>query len=156
MERREAIRRAGGLALAAWAGTGHAQVWPNRPITLVVSAPGHESATRTARALAGQSVTIRTVRLALRAERAEPTTPTPTPNPAPQDTRPGSIRVGATGAWCEAFVDGRSYGQTPTQDISLTPGRHTVRCVNPERGTRTQTITVAPGARLPVRMDFSS
>ncbi len=64
------------------------------------------------------------------------------------------MRIGSN-PWCDAEVDGRSYGQTPTQAIPLPPGRHTVRCTNPERGTRTQTFTVAPGQRLSVRIDFS-
>jgi len=127
------------------------------PLVVTASAPGYESVTRYLRPAAGQTVAVRTMHLAPRAASAAAhAPPPPPPPPPPQDATPGTIRVGATGAWCEAFVDGRSYGQTPTRDITLAPGRHTVRCVNPERGTRTQTITVAPGSRQPVRMDFSS
>jgi serine/threonine-protein kinase len=130
-----------------------------RPITLTASAPGFDSVSRFVRPTVGQTLAVRTMHLTPHESSGSAHTPPPQPPPPPppttQDTRPGTIRVGATGAWCEAFVDGRSYGQTPTRDITLSPGRHAVRCVNPERGTRTQNITVAPGSRQPVRIDFS-
>jgi len=124
------------------------------PIVVTASAPGHESVTRVLRVQPGQTVALRTMHLPLRTSGGASHSPPSSP-PSPQDTTPGTIRVGATGAWCEVFVDGRPYGQTPTRDIELAPGRHTVRCVHPERGARVQTVTVAAGSRQPVRMDFT-
>jgi serine/threonine-protein kinase len=112
-----------------------------------VSAPGFESVSRTVRATAGAAVAMR---VGLSPHNEEPRNVRVPPPPPPADTTPGVIRVGAT-PWCTVSVDGTSYGQTPTQDIRLSPGRHTVTCVNPQSGTLRRTITVAAGQRAAVR-----
>jgi len=114
------------------------RVQANRVLNAVFSAPGYESAARTVRARAGQTLELNAVRLSR---------PSSTPT---VDRTPGQLRIGAT-PWCNVSVDGRSYGETPVNISSIAPGGHTVVCTNPTRGTQTRRVTVSPGRLETVR-----
>ena len=51
------------------------------------------------------------------------TTKEPTPSGS------GKISVSSSGGWCNAFVDGRALGPTPTGMIEVSAGNHSVSCV---------------------------
>ncbi len=120
----------------------HVRVQANRVLNVVLNAPGYESSARTLRARPGQTIEWPPVRLSR-----------PVAGAAPMDRTPGQLRVGAT-PWCNVTVDGRSYGETPVNIGSISPGGHTVVCTNPARGTQTRRVTVRPGQLEPVRFTF--
>jgi serine/threonine-protein kinase len=57
----------------------------------------------------------------------KPATDTGKKDPAP--TGSGKISVSSSGGWCNAFVDGRALGPTPTGMIEVSAGNHSVSCV---------------------------
>ncbi|MFM2417783.1 MAG: hypothetical protein RL385_2506 [Pseudomonadota bacterium] len=73
--------------------------------------------------------------------------PTPAPandpasllNPEPA-AGPGTLRINSR-PWSQVTIDGKSYGNTPQMNISLSAGAHKVTLVNPEFGIR-KTISV--------------
>ncbi len=117
-------------------------------IPITVMAAGFDGETRAVRFTPGQTVNLRTVRLAP-AGRAEPSDRVAHAPPPPVDATPGHIRVGAN-PWCNVSVDGRPYGQTPVADITLPPGAHRITCTSPDAPARSRTITLAAGQRAPV------
>ena len=116
-----------------------------RPVPVTVFAPGYEGETRAAHLVGGQTVNLRTVRLAASGHGESGRSP----HAPPVDATPGHLRVGAN-PWCNVSVDGRAYGQTPLVNITLPPGSHRVTCTSPEAPTRTRSVTLAPGQNLPV------
>ncbi|MDC0708119.1 protein kinase [Stigmatella sp. ncwal1] len=85
--------------------------------------------------------------------RSEPATPArpavsdspQDPLPAPVSTEPGTLKV-ATRPWAEVFVDGTSRGYTPrVRELSLSPGSHRLRYVNPLCDTVEEVLQVSPG-----------
>lgn len=64
--------------------------------------------------------------------------------PAPSGA-PGTLTFDAR-PWCNVSIDGRSVGQTPIVNRSLPPGRHRIRCTNPELGaTENLSVTIESG-----------
>ncbi|MFO0559785.1 MAG: serine/threonine-protein kinase [Polyangiales bacterium] len=119
----------------------HVRVQANRVLNVVFSAPGYEATARTVRARPGQTFEISAVRLSR-------------PSSSPSvDRTPGQLRIGAT-PWCNVTVDGRSYGETPVNIGSISPGGHTIVCTNPARGTQTRRVTVSPGRLETIRINF--
>jgi eukaryotic-like serine/threonine-protein kinase len=77
--------------------------------------------------------------------------PAPAPAPsvsapaAPEATGNGTLRI-STRPWTNVSIGGRSIGSTPQMNISLPPGRHTVRLTNPEFGIdENVVVTIEPG-----------
>lgn len=102
MERREAIRCAGGLALAAWSGTGRAQAWPARPITMVVASSAGSGPDLLARELAGRLST------ALK-------------QPVVVDNKPGASGIIATQAVTRAAPDGHTVLYSNATNMVMAP-----------------------------------
>ncbi len=54
-----------------------------------------------------------------------------------------------TEPWAQVFVDGQSVGYTPTvRELTLPPGRHLLRLVNPYHPIREAPLTLGPGQSL--------
>jgi serine/threonine-protein kinase len=71
----------------------------------------------------------------------EPASPIPTAEP----TKPATLKV-TTRPWAEVFVDGQSRGYTPrVRELTLSPGPHRLRFVNPLCDAVEQDIEVAAG-----------
>jgi len=67
-----------------------------------------------------------------------------TDQPAAQAT----LRINSR-PWSNVFVDGRLVGTTPQLGVSVAPGKHTIRLVNPDfEMTKTFTVHVAAGESL--------
>ncbi|EAU63072.1 serine/threonine-protein kinase PK-1 [Stigmatella aurantiaca DW4/3-1] len=65
--------------------------------------------------------------------------------PAHVSTEPGTLKV-STRPWAEVFVDGTSRGYTPrVRELSLSPGTHRLRYVNPLCDTVEEVLQVSPG-----------
>jgi hypothetical protein len=66
----------------------------------------------------------------------------------PRPSAPGFVVV-QSGLWCNIYIDGKlrgdQRGDQRNQPIDVTPGRHTVRCVNPA-GEWRQDVDVPSGA----------
>ncbi|MHB8420813.1 MAG: serine/threonine-protein kinase [Myxococcales bacterium] len=66
-------------------------------------------------------------------------------SPPPVPPAPARLHL-TTEPWAQVFIDGRSVGYTPTvHDLTLDPGRHTLRLVNPYYQTREQPLDLAAG-----------
>ncbi len=127
------------------------RVTTGQPLVVVATAPGHVTETRTLRPTPGQTVAVPTLHLS-RDRRPGPAAPPPGPAPV-VDRTPGRLTVGSN-PWCNVTIDGTSRGQTPVVNLSLPPGRHTIVCTNPERGTQTRTVELGPGQSLRVPINF--
>ena len=58
---------------------------------------------------------------------------------------PAHLRL-TTQPWAQIFLDGRSMGFTPSiQELPLTPGRHSLRLVNPYFKPHEEALTTAAG-----------
>lgn len=90
-------------------------------------------------------------------EPAAKTTEKADDEPSSEATGNGTLRV-STRPWTNVSVDGRKIGSTPQMNISLPPGKHTVRLTNPEFDidktltvqieagkTATKILTLSPG-----------
>lgn len=61
---------------------------------------------------------------------------------------PGTLMI-STRPWAEVFVDGNSLGYTPkVNTVSLAPGEHRIRLVNPHCEPREETLTIVSGEVL--------
>jgi hypothetical protein len=105
-----------------------------------------------------------------------PTLPTPTPTPSLTPTRPdtrppagaakkdpgrdkdpprsgppGFITIDSSPMYSVIFIDGKRYGETPLVQLSLPPGKHSVRAVSPSGASRAMTITIESGKVAPPR-----
>jgi len=69
-----------------------------------------------------------------------------------QGAVPGSLVVMNAPQDATVFVDGRPYRAVDVQSVALTPGRHEVVIEAGGRRIHSQSIFVAPGARLEVRV----
>ena len=79
---------------------------------------------------------------------APPTAPEVAPPPAlPPDAGvpppPGHIIV-HNDVWCDVWIDGAFHGHRRNEPVEVSPGHHSVRCVNPA-GEWTQDAEIAPG-----------
>ncbi len=118
------------------------------PVAVAEDVPAAADDEPTARAHVGRAHGGRHVPVAAAA-------PTPAaPATAAADETPGRLTVGASGTWCTVTVDDIGRGQTPVVGLSLPPGTHRIRCINPERGTQERTVTLSPGQDLRVRITF--
>jgi len=113
----------------------HIRVRAGAPLQFSVILAGFEIERRDARPRAGQILDLGAIRLSR---------PPPSGGPAVVDRRPGTLRVGVRGAWCNVTIDGRSFGETPVE-AHLPPGSHNVVCTNPTRGARSQRVNLPPG-----------
>ncbi|WP_224243072.1 serine/threonine-protein kinase [Hyalangium gracile] len=82
---------------------------------------------------------------------AEPVSPTPSSAatteapPATEPARPATLKV-TVRPWAEVFVDGKSRGYTPrVREVSLAPGEHLLRFVNPLCDTVEEVVQVTAG-----------
>jgi len=67
------------------------------------------------------------------------------PAPATESERPATLKV-TTRPWAEVFVDGQSRGYTPrVRELSLSPGVHRLRFVNPLCHAEEEVLEVAAG-----------
>jgi hypothetical protein len=76
--------------------------------------------------------------------------------PAAEASGNGTLRI-STRPWTNVSVGGRNIGSTPQMNVSLPPGRHTVRLTNPEFGIdETITITLEPGQTVTKILNLSA
>jgi eukaryotic-like serine/threonine-protein kinase len=72
----------------------------------------------------------------------------PPPTVAPASKEPGMLKV-VTRPWAEVFVDGTSRGYTPrVRELSLPPGPHRLRYVNPLCDTVEEVVQIASGVTV--------
>ncbi len=110
---------------------------PTRSYRINVVKTGFHGFDRSIR-LRGGEITEQTVELRRRSTSGRRGDRTPVSN------EPGRLTFAST-PWCNVTIDGRSAGQTPVVNFSLSPGRHTVVCTNPTAGSQRVVINVAPG-----------
>ncbi|XXF77575.1 protein kinase [Myxococcaceae bacterium GXIMD 01537] len=68
--------------------------------------------------------------------------------PTNEPARPATLKL-TTRPWAEILVDGQSRGYTPrVREVSLSPGPHRLRFVNPLCDAVEEDVTVAPGETL--------
>jgi serine/threonine-protein kinase len=73
---------------------------------------------------------------------------TPEAAPAEEPVRLATLKV-TVRPWAEVFVDGKSQGYTPrVREVSLSPGEHRLRFVNPLCDAVEETLQVAAGETL--------
>jgi hypothetical protein len=113
---------------------------PTQRIRVTVAKAGFRSVEREIALVSGEASEVT---IALERERRRPNDRPSAPR-RPTSNEPGRLTFNAT-PWCNVSVDGRNAGQTPVVNFALSPGRHTVVCVNPQAGTRRVTINVDPG-----------
>jgi serine/threonine-protein kinase len=86
-----------------------------------------------------------------------PTKQAPALPPIPEAAaapEPGTLSL-RVNPYAEVFVDGRSYGQTPIEPVTLSPGHHTVTLKNPQLGAdRKQDVVIKPHEQTAVRIDL--
>jgi len=70
--------------------------------------------------------------------------------PAPSGP-PGFITIDSKPVYAVIYIDGKKYGETPLVNISVPPGRHSVKAVSSSGTTRTLSITIESGKTAPVR-----
>ncbi len=119
---------------------------PTRDYELVVAQTGYRRDERTVR-LRGGEVTELSVELTERRSNGGGGRRPPSDTPPPTSDEPGQLTFSST-PWCNVTIDGRSAGQTPVVGFSLSPGRHTVVCSNPQAGEQRVTINVQPGQHV--------
>ncbi|HKP59449.1 MAG TPA: PEGA domain-containing protein [Polyangiales bacterium] len=80
-----------------------------------------------------------------------PPAPSPPSSAAPVSKRPaaargpGTLRVNSM-PWSQVYLDGQLLGNTPLQGVSVAPGTHSLRLVNPQFSMiKTRTVKLAPG-----------
>ena len=134
----------------------HAEVVPDQPFELTVSAPGYVPYTERYTVAAGERLRLPVTLTALpkkpRVEVPEPVEPpsgTPSSEEAapqsPEAAAPGMLNVNVRGGWAEVSVDGVPVDTTPIYQHSLPAGRHTVEIVNGATGERqTRVVTIIP------------
>jgi serine/threonine-protein kinase len=66
---------------------------------------------------------------------------------------PGSLQLYVL-PWAEVSIDGRTVGSTPLPKRPLTPGRHTLRLVNPRYEPLEREIQILPGETLRVQVNL--
>jgi eukaryotic-like serine/threonine-protein kinase len=73
----------------------------------------------------------------------------------PVSTEPGTLKV-VTRPWAEVFVDGKSRGYTPrVRELSLSPGPHRLRYVNPLCEPVEEVVQIASGETVTREMTLS-
>lgn len=66
----------------------------------------------------------------------------------------GRVNINAR-PWANVSVDGRSLGQTPLADVTLSVGRHAVVFQHPQYGERRETVVVTANGVAHVGVDFA-
>jgi serine/threonine protein kinase len=133
----------------------HADLVPDKPFELRVTAPGYLPYSDRYTVAAGERlrvpVRLTPIPIARQQPKIETTTDTPatpatpaTPD-APEPAAPGMLSVNVRGGWAEVSVDGRSVDTTPLYQHPLPAGRHTVEIVDGASGARqTRVVTIIP------------
>ena len=73
--------------------------------------------------------------------------------PAVADTGMATLNIMSVPP-ANCVLDGRPLGQTPKPGVSVSAGTHTILFVHPEKGRKTQTVTVKGGETKPVIVKF--
>jgi len=81
----------------------------------------------------------------------KPITKDPIVTPPVEKGPPGHITIDSTPVYAVIFIDGKRYGETPLVNISLPPGKHSVRAVSPSGTSRNLSISIESGKTAPVR-----
>jgi serine/threonine protein kinase len=68
----------------------------------------------------------------------------------------GKISVSSSGGWCNATVDGKSLGPTPTGMIEVNAGSHSVSCTDSNGKTMSQGAKVNAGETTRVKFTIAS
>ena len=133
----------------------HAEVVPDQPFELTVSAPGYVPYTEKYTVAAGERLRLPVTLTALPKPRMEAPEPVESPSGTPSSTAappqspeaaaPGMWNVTVRGGWAEVSVAGVPVDTTPIYQHSLPAGRHTVEIVNGSTGERqTRVVTIIP------------
>jgi serine/threonine-protein kinase len=88
-----------------------------------------------------------------------PPTPEPTPTPSPTPTPVPRARLDVVvRPWAEVEVDGKPYGRTPLDRLSLEPGEHSVEVAHPDYWPRRRLVRLGAGeaARLDVDLAWEA
>jgi len=144
-----------GKVIGAGSDVIHADLTPDKPFDLRVTAPGYLAYTERYTVNAGERLRlpIRLTPIPKPAPKVEPapTTATPTPDTTTPPTKlpdaaaPGMLNVNVRGGWAEVYVDGKPVDTTPLYQHPLPAGRHTVEIVNGSTGERkTRVVTIIP------------
>ena len=64
---------------------------------------------------------------------------------------PGFITIDSTPVYAVIYIDGKKIGETPLVNISVAPGKHSVRAVSGSGTTRNLSIQIESGKTAPVR-----
>ena len=125
---------------------------PTRRVRVVVQRAGFRSAEREVELASAQ---VSELTIDLERDRRRPGAPAQPEGPSPPvSNEPGRLTLDAS-PWCNVTLDGRSLGQTPVVNQTVAPGRHTIVCTNPQAGSQTVTINVAPGQVVRRRLTLS-
>jgi eukaryotic-like serine/threonine-protein kinase len=120
---------------------------------LRVTREGHHSADRTLDLPGGERSELHLHLDRSRSERSERRAE-PEAAPAPAPVGSGLLTVDAR-PWCNVSIDGHAVGQTPVVNRSLSAGRHSVVCNNPELDrTRTVSVEVHAGETTRTRISL--
>ena len=142
----------------------NAEVVPEQPFELTVSAPGYVPYTERYTVSAGERLRLPVTLTPLPKPRvtattapresseignpregASPLRPQTTTPTSPHAAAPGMLNVNVRGGWAEVSVDGVPVDTTPIYQHSLPAGRHTVEIVNGATGERqTRVVTIIP------------
>jgi hypothetical protein len=84
------------------------------------------------------------------------------PRPRAPVKKPRAAKPVATSAWLDlsatptaaVVVDGRPLGHTPRMGVAVAPGAHEVVFMHPDKGRRSRSVHVEPGARRSVAVRF--
>jgi hypothetical protein len=83
-------------------------------------------------------------------------TPTPLPTPSPTPTPVVQARLDiVVRPWAQVEVDGKPYGRTPLDHLSLEPGEHSVELDHPEYWPRRRVLALAPGETVRLDVDLA-
>ena len=134
----------------------HAELVPDQPFELTVSAPGYVPYTEKYTVSAGERLRLPVTLTALPQPQEETTSApdepvsatVPTENTTTQSAQaaaPGMLNVNVRGGWAEVSVDGVPVDTTPIYQHPLPAGRHTIEIVNGATGERqSRVVTIIP------------
>ena len=74
---------------------------------------------------------------------------------APPPSGSGKIMVSASGGWCNASVDGRALGPTPTGAVDVSAGSHSITCVDSNGKAMSQGAKVNAGETSRVKFTIA-
>jgi hypothetical protein len=120
---------------------------------IVVSAAGHVPQTFTFVAKKGETKTIEAT-LVKGEVKADATGAPAGTGEEPKGKGTGKVRIGSKGGFCEASVNGRSVGSTPTE-VSVPEGPVSVTCRTPDGKVLSSGATVKAGETAKVSFNLS-